>query len=86
MSQESINLLKELLGEKNVLTEKEDLGDRDATIGAAEPLHVAHPGIHPQRSERARGDALDAVVPRIVDLARQHDAPLDPRLANDLER
>ena len=62
------------------------LRDRDRPVAATKPLHVAQAGVHTQHVERARARRLDVVVPVVVDFARQHHAPLDPRIAQDLER
>ena len=63
-----------------------DLADRERAVVAAEPLHVGHAGLEAERLDRAHAERARVVVVGPVDLARQHDHPLDPRVLDDLER
>ena len=63
-----------------------DLGDQRGTVRFAEPLHVRQAGAHSEHLESAKGDAPDVVETRMVDLARNQHAPLDPRVIDDVER
>ena len=63
-----------------------DLGHGERAVGAAEPLHVRQPGPQPERGHGVVAEADDVGVLRSVDVPRQHDAPLDPRVRQHVER
>ena len=46
---------------------------------------MAHAGLHAQHFQRTTTDLADIVVARIVDLARQHNSPLNPGRAQYLK-
>ena len=62
------------------------LRDGDRAVGPGEPLHVRERVGDAQRLQRRRAPPVDALVPRAGDVAGQHDRPLDPRVAQDLQR
>ena len=62
------------------------LRDRDRPVGPAEPLHVGERVRHPERAERGRADLVDAGVLGPADVARQQHRPLDPRVAQHVQR
>src|SRR3712207_6085214 len=63
-----------------------DLRDGDAAVTTPEPLHVREPSVHAERPERARGGLAYVVVLWAVNLPRQQEAPLNPGVAQDVER
>ena len=63
-----------------------DLGDGDRTVRAAEPLHVGQRVPDAEGPQRLGTHFPDALVLRLVLVPGQHNGPLDPRLAQHLER
>jgi|HubBroStandDraft_4_1064222.scaffolds.fasta_scaffold04035_5 hypothetical protein len=63
-----------------------DLGDGDRAVGTLEPLQVGEPGLRPESAQDRRRGRPDALVLWSADVTGQQHHPLDPRVAQHLQR